>query len=594
LHADLLSAEERERLKPVISTLQASDMKPPHEDTALDAKTRCAEVEAAEATVSKLRADLNAAMDRVRILEEQLNDHMNLASSKDRTIQSITGESEVAQSKLKEAEATTLKLRADLKAAVSRVRNLEEQLYNQTRRVSSKDRVIQSITEGSQAARTKLKGAEDEVARLDAELRHERDRWLCERKELLDERSRIRDGHEAEICRIAQGAQDAREKLVTLHEVQSQILARRRPSLDPVHSPLLTNEPAVDTGQPPLPPEPILDTNIPSVCPAIDPDDLTLSSTKSSLDPSTHDWGGGSTQRTYCLLQISACFDQVSDVAKAQRTTLEELLYRICELESERAQVLKPPDPDARRLEEEEERAATMERLRVVEEEVRTLRRSLRQSRKTTWEVESHAEDLKHELDKCQADLREAESKLGDMKDERRWREIKFAQVVERLRLRSSELELSRAENEESRFKCSQAAVRSASLHKRINELETQVRTLKSTQNYSTTSTALVVPTSLASFCPMDIGMRPPRDSLSHLIRDFAAVSHSNDSQLFDVPSTLPCPPDILLPPSSSKSINIDDPFSSRPQGPAWIQDSPLLFPDDSGMPIRVLFGYAG
>jgi hypothetical protein len=596
MHADLLSAEEeRERLKPLISALQVSDKKPPHKDTTLDSKTRCAEVEAAEATVSKLRADLNAAMDRVRIVEEQLNDHMKLASSKDRTIQSITEESQVAQTKLKEAEATTLKLRADLKAAVSRVRNLEEQLYNQTRRVSSKDRVIQSITEGSQAARTKLKSAEDEVARLDVELRQERDRWLCERKELLDERSRIRDCHEAEICRITQGAQDAREKLLALREIQSQILTCRRPFLDPVHSPhspLLTNEPAVDTGQPPLPPEPILDTNIPSVCPAIDPDP-TLFSTKSSLDPSTHDWGGGSTQRAHCLLQISACFDQVSDVAEAQRSALEELLDRICELESERAQVVKPPEPDDRRL-EAEERAATMERLRLVEDEALTLRRSLRQSRKTTWEVESHAEDLKHELDKCQAELREAESKLRDMKDERRWREIKFAQVVERLRLRSSELELSRAENEESRFKCSQTAVRSARLHKRINELEREVRTLKSTQNYSTTSKALVVPTSLGSFCPMDIGMRPPRDNVRHLIRDFAAVSHSNDLQLFDVPSTLPCPPDILLPPSPSKSINnIDDPFSSSPQGPAWIHDSPFLFPDDSGMPIRVLFGYA-
>jgi chromosome segregation ATPase len=585
LHADLISAEdERERLKPLISTLQASDSKPPHEDTVPDAKTRCAEVEAAEATVSKLRADLNAAMDRVRVVEEQLNDHLKLASSKDHTISSITEESQVAQTKLKEAEATTLKLREDLKAAMSRVRHLEEQLYNQTRRVSSKDRVIQSITEGSQAARMKLKGAEDEVARLDAELRHERDRWLCERKELLDERSRIRDCHEAEICRVTQGAQDAREKLLALREAQSLILARRQPSLDPVHSPrspLLTNEP-VDTGQSPLPPERVLDTHTPSICPAIDPDP-TLCPTKSSLDPSTHDWGGGSTQRAHYLLQISACFDQVSDVAEAQRTALEDLVDRICELESERAQVVKPPDPDDRRL-EEEERAATMERLRLVEQEVLTLRRSLCQSRKTTWEVENHAQDLKHELDKCQADLREAseraqvvkppepddrrleeeeraatmerlrlveqevltlrrslcqsrkttweveshaqhlkreldkyqadlreaESKLQDMKDERRSGEIKFVQVVERLRLRSSELELSRAETEESRFKCSQATVLSATLQERINELETEVTTLKSTQNHSTTSTALVVPTSLASFCPMDIGMRPP------------------------------------------------------------------------------------
>jgi hypothetical protein len=59
------------------------------------------------------------------------------------------------------------------------------------------------------------------------------------------------------------------------------------------------------------------------------------------------------------------------------------------------------------------------------------------------------------------------------------------------------------------------------------------------------------------------------------------------------VPSTLPRPPDILLPRSSSKSINIDDPLSLSPQRPAWIDDSPFLFSDDSGMRFRLLFDCA-
>lgn len=67
------------------------------------------------------------------------------------------------------------------------------------------------------------------------------------------------------------------------------------------------------------------DTSTPSVCPAID-SGSSLCPTKSSQDSSTHYWGCGSACRTHYLMQISKCFNQVSDVAKVQRAALEELL----------------------------------------------------------------------------------------------------------------------------------------------------------------------------------------------------------------------------------------------------------------------------
>src|SRR6267142_1050676 len=59
----------------------------------------------------------------------------------------------------------------------------------------------------------------------------------------------------------------------------------------------------------------------------------------------------------------------------------------------------------------------------------------------------------------------------------------------------------------ESRFKGSRARVLSAALQEHINELQAKVTTPKSSQNYSAST---VIPTSHASFCPMDIGMCPP------------------------------------------------------------------------------------
>jgi len=165
-HADLLAAEqERERLKSLVSALEAFDKKRrERKEIVATAEAHCVEV---EANASKLCADLVTAKDRARSLQDQLD--------------------------------------------------------SQTRLASSKGYIIQSITEES---RLKLKAKEVKIARLRRELRHEHDRRLKKRetKELLDERARTQDRHEAEMHLIAQEARDAQEQLATLRDV----LSRRR------------------------------------------------------------------------------------------------------------------------------------------------------------------------------------------------------------------------------------------------------------------------------------------------------------------------------------------------------------------------------
>ena len=411
LHADLLAAEqERKRLKSLVSTLEASDKKwREREENVATAKARCVEV---EANASKLRADLVTAKDRARSLQEQLD--------------------------------------------------------SQTRLASSKDYIIQSITEES---RLKLEVTEDEIARLRRELGHEHDRRLRETKELLDERARTQDRHEAEMHLIAQEARDAQDQLATLRDVLSRRRADGRFPLVRAHSSghrHPTTE-LVDTDQPPLPPEQILDAGNPPVSLAIDPDSLRYP-TKSSRQSSGQDGGDLSTCPASRLLQIPAFLDQTSDVAKDQRAALEELLERMRQPESESAQDVKPDEQDDRHL--EEELTATTEQLRLTKEEVLNLRRDLGRSRETIREVKSRARDLEHKLWMCEVKLRETQ-------DARRDSRIRFVQVVELLSLRRAELESSIAEAKASQFKCSQVTFLSAALQERVTELEAEVKTLK-------------------------------------------------------------------------------------------------------------------
>ena len=379
-----------------------------------------------------------------------------------------------AAARCAEVEATAFKLRAELATAMDRAQTIQEQLQNQTKLASSKDHIIQSVTEESQMVQTKLKDSTDKIVRLSLKLRSERILRLREKDEQSDQQSRMRDCHEAEIRRIAREAWNAQEKLATLHDLQSRI---RTGQYSPVYGVLPTRAPspmleAVHTGECPTS-RGILPTDTPPVSSAINSDSSWP--TKTAQDPSLHDWGDSSTLQVDHVLQISACFDQVSHVAESHVATLEELLQRICQLESERSQHVMPPDKHSL----EKELTATMEKLRVTEEEVLTLRRNLGQSRKAMCDMDGHTRDVGHELNKCQAKLREAE-------DERRAMKNKFA---ERLCLLSAELDSTRAQVGASQLECSEATSISTALQERINDLEFQVSTLKRTRNYPPTTT---------------------------------------------------------------------------------------------------------
>ena len=394
-----------------------------------------------------------------------------------------TGHADIhAAARCAEIEATESKLRAELATAMDRAQTIQEQLQHETKLASSKDHIIQSITEESQGAQTKLKDAGVKVVRLSLDLRLERILRLRERDKHLDQQARMRDCHEDEIRCIAQEAQSVQDKLAALHDLQSRIRTGQysyRVHLARAPSPLPE---AVYAGEHPTS-RGILRTDAPLVSPAIDSN--STCSTKMEQDPSHHDWGDPSTLQGGHLLQISACFDQVSHVAKTHVVALEELLERICQLESERAQHVTPTGPDHHSL--ERELTATMEKLRLAEEEVLTLRRNLDQPKDPTQEAVSQARALEHELSKCQAKRRESE-------DKRRAMEISSA---ERLRLLSAELESSKNQVEASQLG---ATSLSTALQERIDELEAQVTTLKSTQNYPpTTATAINATSSLCA-----------------------------------------------------------------------------------------------
>jgi hypothetical protein len=229
------------------------------------------ELQVSRARERKSLADLLAA-------EEERERLQSLVATLDGSLKNRRGRAEIvvtANARCAEAEATACKLRADLRAAMDRTRDIQEQLNKQTKLASSKEHVIQSITKQSQVAQIKLKGAQDDIARLGAELRQEHDRRLRERKELLDERVRIQDSHEADIYRIAQGAQAAQAKLDALRDVQSRIRARGHSSPDVIYPPSLryrppTTEP-VDTAQLPLPPEETHEPGTRTLSSAIDP-----------------------------------------------------------------------------------------------------------------------------------------------------------------------------------------------------------------------------------------------------------------------------------------------------------------------------------
>jgi hypothetical protein len=86
---------------------------------------------------------------------------------------------------------TTSNLRADLAAATDRVRNVQDQLDHQTALASGKDSIIQSITKESRLAHTRLRLERDRRVRETKELVHEkvtiRNRYKSEMRRLTQE-----------------------------------------------------------------------------------------------------------------------------------------------------------------------------------------------------------------------------------------------------------------------------------------------------------------------------------------------------------------------------------------------------------------------
>ena len=199
------------------------------------------------------------------------------------------------------------------------------------------------------------------------------------------------------------------------------------------------------------------------------------SSSQALVDPSSC--------QTVVPQQISSLVGTESDVAKDPRAAIRELIHRMSQLGSESDQDMTPTKLDGSHL--EEKLAMTTEQLRHLKEEDFVLRRNLSQLRDWMRSVVRQARDLAHELEKCQADLRESQEK-------RRAGNLRFVKVIEHLRLEKATLQESREEVEGLRLKCSEAMSLLAVRLDRINVLEAQVAALKITQIQSHLSTPII------------------------------------------------------------------------------------------------------
>ncbi|KAI0264535.1 hypothetical protein BGY98DRAFT_611740 [Russula aff. rugulosa BPL654] len=317
-----------------------------------------------------------------------------------------------------------------------------EHLDRQTGVVSSKDDIIQSVTEKSQVAHVRLKYAEDKITHLNAKLQSERDRRHRKTKELLDEQARAQDRHESEIRRLKQEAQDAQEQLDSLRSKMSELHADGRSPLDHDHSALYRDhwvaleklftwmrQGECDTSQPPLPPEHIYDTDGPPISPAANVD-----SESSPLSTKRDHW-----------------------------VALEELFGWMRQEEYESAQdAVKPNEEQESQSRLQDELAATKEQLCLVEEEYLSVRCDIDQSREALREVKSHVVSLQFEWEMCKALVREAQ-------EARRSSLTELAEVIELLRV-------SQAEWEESQFRCSQVTFLCGALQERVTELEAETK----------------------------------------------------------------------------------------------------------------------
>ena len=460
----------------------------------------------------------------------------------------------VAKSLYVEGETIIINLRADLTAATDRVRNVEEQLDHQIELASGKDSIIQSITKESRLAHIRLRIAKYKIECVDVELQDERDRRIREKRESSNEKVMIQGRYESEIRRLTQEVQDAQEQLDALRNTSSQLrFDGQSPLLDrdhPLHYQPATTWP-YDTGQPPLPPEwnlNDLNTSTPPVSSAIDPGFSRLSA-KLSPRPPIQDPTDYSILLTPPLLEIPGFCDQESEVAQEQQAALAELIREMRQVEPETTEDVNANERDESRL--QEELNVTKEQLCLAEEDVRALRRELGQARESLPRIETQVRTLEYELDTiCQATVREAQ-------DAQYASEVKFTEATQLVRVHQAESEPSMARAEESQLKCSQVTFLCAALRERVTGLEAKVKKLKSSRKYRANSNSRSRSPTGTCTGMLALDLRCLVCLYIRALSDLEGVAHNSGIQDFDsfymtVPSSMPRLLDLPLPPSSS------------------------------------------
>ena len=357
-----------------------------------------------------------------------------------------------------------------------------------------KDHVIRSTNKDLLALRARFQSAEDKIARLDAELDSERKLRIHKTKE-LDEQTKTRRLHKAEMRRIAKKTKDIQEQLDLLNDVLSQSCAHTQSLLDDPQTPHLANYAIApdDTGQPLPPPlEPsIRDVQTPLLDFISKPRPLSPKSLRQTPERNPHD------PTTRCSpghpRQNSACLGRVSDSATSQRSGMESLLEQISQLEAERAREVESRKRSERPL--HEELLATKERLHMTQEVSRANRKPDRE-RKKLQGTRAHAEDVARKLTTWK-------TKLKDVQDARRSSIVRFSDVVELFCQCSVDLEPLRAEAEASKSKHSEAVYLSAMLRKRVEILEAVIKSLSFNQKREEMRPAHA---NSPLFCPADKG----------------------------------------------------------------------------------------
>ena len=422
--------------------------------------------------------------------------------------------------------------------------------------------------------RARLQDAEDQIVRLDAKLASERKLQIHKTKE-LDEQTKTRRLHKAEMRRVTKKTSDVQEQLDLLDDVLSQSRAHTQSPLDDPHIPDLTNYAIAITPDdsrqlllPPLEPSipdvrtPLLDSNTKPR--PLSPKSLRRTPERNPHDPMTR-------HSSYHPRQIPACLGRLSNSATSQRSGVEGLLDLISQLEAVRARGAESCKRPERCLQEE---LAPKERLHVTQEVTKANRKPDRK-RKPLRGTTGHAEDVTR-------DLNTWKTKLKDVQDTRRSSIVRFCDVVELFRQRSVDLESLRAEAEASKSKYSEAVYFSAMLRKRVEILEAIMKSLSLNQKRKEMHPAhanspLFCPPdkgSCATFCFMWSCMLILLDML-----DPPQTAHSVERP-FPSPSPSPSRPSNILPISSPLQTIISlDNVPSNHDPPEHLEVSPTHHP---------------